>query len=923
MSYYNYWGKADLELNYHLLPYHSLDVAAVGEVLFKENPNLLNKFSDLTRIEKTIFHKLFIFFLSIHDLGKFSDAFQGQIKEIYTKLYPNQTSKVYNIRHDSLGYILWEKEFFIKQRKGFSGRLKESNFFNLNSEKGESIKYFLNILIAITTGHHGRPPSKTGYTHNTVPLDDYFTQNNKEDSFQFLTETYKLFFREEDLIHFEKYEFDSISKNLKDISFWLAGLSVLCDWIGSNKDIFLYKSDSIPLETYWKEFAIPRAEEAIKKAGILPSKVSSYTFPTDLFKYLTTPTPLQNECHSLELKKEPQLFILEDVTGSGKTEAALILAKRLMLNNGYDGLFIGLPTMATSNGMYSRVASFYKKIYEQNTNPSLVLAHGAKNLSSEFSNSILYDSKSKDKSYSKDEESASASCASWLADSSKKSMLSDVAIGTIDQALISILLSKFQSLRLIGLMNKVLILDEIHAYDSYMNGLIKALLKAQARIGGSVILLSATLPENLKKEFISAFQKPNDEDSQDNELNNHFPLITQVYKNSEIIFKELETREEVKRTVKINFLHKEEDIYSLIQKSLDEKKSVCWIRNTVSDAMNSYEYFSNKLPKENLILFHARFAMGDRLDKEKNILSTFGKISNSEIRNGKLVIATQVIEQSLDLDFDVMISDIAPIDLIIQRAGRLHRHTRDENGNRIDGKDKREKPILYIHSPEITHSPNKNWFSAFLKGSSFVYPDHGKIFLTTKILFEKGELKMPEEARNLIEFVYSEKEKIPDALIEITNENNNKNNQKAAQAGINQIKFEDGYTAVGNNSIWDDVNAPTRLGEESIKITLAKFENGKLSSWYKEGDFPWANSEVSVMSYILNSEWEDYDSILKNQIKICKEKLPNKGKYSVLIPLKLENGNWIGFAKDKKGEQVKCFYNSEIGFKKIKEGEEI
>ncbi len=929
-NYYNYWGKADKEGNYHLLPYHCLDVAAVADVIFVNNPLLLTRFSSLLNIESALFQKIFLFFLTLHDLGKFADSFQGQINGIYSKLNPESESKSYNIRHDSLGYILWNKEFLINRRGKLNGKLVESNYFLLNSSQNRNIKDILNLFISTTTGHHGKPPSNTGYIGTPVDTYSHFTKNNVTDSYQFLSSIYDYFFQETELKELASIDHEKSILALKRSSFWLAGLSVLCDWIGSNKDIFKFESSLIPLEKYWTEFALPRAIVSIKKAGILPSKISNYATAQELFTKPSdskpfVPTPLQAACDSILLQNEPQMIILEDVTGAGKTEASLILAKRIMATCGYEGLFIGLPTMATANGMYDRVTSFYKKLYEENTEPSLVLAHGARGLSDKFQKTIIADKISEDVQYAADEESASASCSAWLADSSKKATLADVAVGTIDQVLISILLSKFQSLRLFGMMNKILILDEVHAYDTYMNKLIETLLRAQAQIGGSVILLTATMPNKLKEKFISAFQLQKVKEEKKEPIN-HYPLITQVILNQPPVQIPVDTREEVRRTVKVEFIHDEEGIYTLIQKSIQENKCVCWIRNTVTDAMNSYEILSSNpnYKKEKLILFHARFAMGDRLDKEQEVLKFFGKESNQKDRSGKVVIATQVVEQSLDLDFDIMITDLAPIDLIIQRAGRLHRHTRDALGNRISNKDEREKPILYLFSPEVIETPNKNWYSAVFRGGAKVYPDHGKLYLSAKILHQKGDLKMPEEARNLIEYVYSEKETIPRNLIEISKENENLNKQKTSQAENNIIKFDSGYTAVENETIWNDINAPTRLGEETIKVVLAKYENGILHPWYSTGKHLWANSEIKVMSYILKSEKEVEDKILKQAIKTCKENLPDKGKYSLLLPLQEnKNGNWIGTALDKKGNEVNCFYNTEIGFRKIKEGEEV
>ncbi|EMN02654.1 CRISPR-associated helicase Cas3 [Leptospira noguchii str. 1993005606] len=916
-GYYNYWGKAGIDESYHLLVYHSLDVAAVGEVIFQKNPSLLYKFSNLLKIEPALFRKIFLFFLAIHDLGKFSNAFQGQIKSVYEKLNPGTIPKPYSIRHDSLGFMLWNKHFLINQRGKLSGRFVDSNLFYLNSDQNRDIKDFLNIFISITTGHHGKPPSNTGYTGNSVDLSSHFTTQNIDDSYQFLLNVYNFFLTDSEIKQLEDFSLKESIVNLRLFSFWLAGLSVLCDWIGSNKEIFKFNSIVEDLQSYWNQFAIPRAFEAVYKSGILPSKVTDYSKPIELFPYLSTPTPLQAACDSLDLADGPQLFILEDVTGAGKTEAALILAKKLMNSNGYTGMFIGLPTMATANGMYDRISSFYRRIYEPEATPSLILAHGGRNLSDTFRQSIISDTIPKDRSYAQDEESASAQCTAWLADSSKKATLSDIAVGTIDQVLISILLSKFQSLRLFGLLDKILILDEIHAYDEYMNELIQNLLSSQAKIGNSVILLSATIPHSLKEKFISAFNET-EKQNEPKSLNKHYPLLTQCSPKGIKEFK-ITTREEVKRSIPVNFIYEKSAIHSLIQNSIQDGKCVCWIRNTVTDALEAFEVMRDLFPEGQVILFHARFAMGDRLDIEQKVKDYFGPNSNHEQRKGKIVISTQVVEQSLDLDFDVMISDLAPIDLLIQRAGRLHRHTRDQLGNRIQNKDTRENLTFHIYSPVIEGEPQTNWYSSFSKGGSVVYPDHGKLFLTAKILKQKGELKMPEDARNLIEYVYGDREPIPINLLDRNRKNTEKQKQNASRANNNVINLQSGYTAVDNEAIWNDLNAPTRLGEETVRVILAKYENGVLAPWYNVEPFPWPNSEVKVLSYFLKSEKENPE--LEAEIRKCKEQLPDKGKHSILIPLiKNSNNQWIGTALDKEGNDVQCIYDSKFGFRKIKSG---
>jgi CRISPR-associated endonuclease/helicase Cas3 len=457
----------------------------------------------------------------------------------------------------------------------------------------------------------------------------------------------------------------------KRSSWLLAGLAILSDWIGSNSE---YCSEPMSLDDYCNKIALPKAEEAINKAGVLPSAISSKTGMGALFPKIESPSPLQSHVSTCGLSDSAQLFILEEVTGSGKTEAALCLAPRLMEKGLAEGIFVALPTMATANAMYERLVKTYRLMFSAEATPSLVLAHSARHLSDSFRHSIGLERSLGDEIYSRDEQAASAQCAEWLADNRKKALLADVGVVTIDQGLMAVLPSKHQSLRLLGLSRHVLIVDEVHAYDLYMHTLLCTLLRFHASLGESAILLSATLPIKQRQELVNSFSEGLEEKK--HKLNdNSYPLITHSTANY-LSETPLQIREGTRRKVTVKFI---EDI----------------------SAVDAYNSLSTKLGSENVLLFHARFAMGDRQRIEKKVLDTFGKKSDNATRKGKILVATQVVEQSLDLDFDYMVSDLAPMDLIIQRVGRLHRHSRKERSGTA---------ILGIFAPLLTDNPTENWY---------------------------------------------------------------------------------------------------------------------------------------------------------------------------------------------------------------------
>ena len=194
-------------------------------------------------------------------------------------------------------------------------------------------------------------------------------------------------------------------------------------------------------------------------------------------------------------------MILEDVTGAGKTEAALILTHRLMSANKGHGLYVGLPTMATANAMYKRLAAAYRALFADDSRPSLILAHGGREMSDAFRHSIWQPAESTVEDYARDDGNAASECHAWFADSRKKALLAEVGVGTLDQLLMAVMPFRHQSLRLLGMHGKILLLDEVHAYDGYMVKLLEGLLRFHAAQGGSAIILSATLPINLREKW--------------------------------------------------------------------------------------------------------------------------------------------------------------------------------------------------------------------------------------------------------------------------------------------------------------------------------------------------------------------------------------------------------------------------------------
>ena len=903
---FNYWGKADpaysLEQKWHPLAYHSLDVAAVG-VAYLEQSSLLKSCCGLLNCSEQEFLSWSAFMLVLHDLGKFSEAFQSQRPDLILQLQkrePNPT-KIYSERHDSLGFWLWDDY------------LVDEVLLKIGIDGSRNTRRSLKCWLLAVTGHHGMPPKPNGNT------DSFFRREDKQAAADFVQAMAELLLT-------KKAQCIPVNPNFKFasemLSWWFSGVTVLADWLGSNTQFFPYKNHSMDLEKYWG-YAQAQATVALAHSGVSPSPIEKGRSLKDLFKKIQEASPLQQWAGSVDIPQAPQIYLLEDVTGAGKTEAAVMLAYRLMEQGLAEGFFIGLPTMATANAMYKRVAEVYQKLFIGNAN--LVLAHGHKKLVEEFAASILPIG-TPEQDAAQQDETASARCSAWLADHSKRALLASAGIGTIDQALLAVLHSKHQSLRLLGLFNKVLIVDEVHACDAYTQGVLEVLLEFHARTGGPVILLSATLPSRMKQALLNAYAKGRHQAPAPTLQSDAYPLATRWHDGQTVLLEDaLASRSCVSRTVQVHYEADDEKVFTHIIAALQQGQCVGWIRNTVADAMAAYECLSKTIPPERITLFHARFALKDRLGKEEQVLSYFGENSKQQDRQGRLMIATQVAEQSLDVDFDVLITDLAPIDRVLQRAGRLQRHVRDSQGNRLvatDAKDERSAPCLWVYAPAWTEQPKADWYSAVFTKAQYVYGHHGQLWLTAKVL-QKGSFTMPVDARSLIESVFSETEILPDSLTKSALKAEGQEMSEASLAQLNTLKIDGGYKRGEICDWWAESKTPSRLGEETMEVMLAKWVDGNLQRW-AEG--VWTYSMLKVAARLLAKVDAPSDPTQKMAYVNLQQSLPSQGKWCVLLLLTqradgvLEGQAWTA-GNEKSGKQPELLtwlYDADFGLRVAK-----
>ncbi|ABB37666.1 metal dependent phosphohydrolase [Oleidesulfovibrio alaskensis G20] len=871
-SYYGYWAKFDRNIApyVHLLPYHLLDVAAVYDSLLNHTPVLQRRICRLSQLSPDTIRALLRTLAVLHDLGKFSQIFQEQQPEaraILTDTPP--TGLGGNTHHTALGQWL------------YSSVVRQA-LEDCHAVFSEDAMDTMRPLVNATFGHHGTPEQESGSIRH----------------FRRATEHAKAFATEAANFLLPPIEIPESEQAFRALSWLHAGLMVVADWLGSNTRWFPYHAEQMPLETYWNEIALPRADRAVRESGIPAAPPHPKRDFTRLLPHLPAnagPSPLQSHALYDAIRSSgPQLHIFEDMTGGGKTEAALLCAHGLMTMSEADGFYIALPTMATANGMYARLAQSYRALFgsdkdsAQDSPISLILAHGARNLSDLFMSGVpdanaesAIDPQSDGRAY----------CATWLADSRKKALLSPCGVGTIDQALLAVLPARHQCLRLLGLARNVLVIDEVHAYDEYTGSLLQALLRFHAALGGSAILLSATLTRRIRQNLAAAFCEGAGYPAPTLNVDD-FPLATTADSHG---MRETAFPATRRSTIHVKLTADENAMYKALLETRAAGGCACWIRNTVDQAREAYERLREQhgVPEKDIILFHARFAMADRQHIEQRVLALFGKNSTQDDRRSKILVATQVVEQSLDLDFDQLNSDHAPMELLIQRGGRCHRHNR----NRPRGL---ESPRMLVLAPQARNDAPQDWYASVLGKAQFVYPVQAPLWRAAKLLEKVKQLTLPDDARRLVESVYDDNEFAPESLQNADERYLAEALGKKDLARFNTLKLEAGYSVQALGRGWeDDECVVTRLGEETVQLRLLRWDGGQLNLWADGPGMAAAcqRSEVRVKKGKVTPSALPPDVVA--QLAALMKRMPDKGKWAVPLVLRKAGETWIGWAEQK------------------------
>jgi len=690
------WAKyARRTGEYHLLHYHLLDTAAVAYLMWEQvfSESQRNWIADLLNTDHETACRIMALFAGLHDIGKATPSFQQKAKPIYEQLVevgvPDELG--FDIPHGTLSAVILQEIF---QHVGLHRRVAAN-------------------VASVIGGHHGE----------WISANRIQRSYGAEGKQTWIDVQADIFDRLKAVIGISEL---TLPKNILQsnvFAAFLSGFVSVCDWIASNDTYFPYDSALVDDEIYFGR-ALDQAQTALNEMGWIGWRPPGNALPfSSIFPF--APNPMQQAgMQALDFDAQPRMILVEYLTGGGKTELALYASDILTNQFGLNGTYVAMPTRTTSNQMFGRVGDFLQGRYpDQPINMQLMHA--------DADDHPLYSEMRIRPERDGDENGLVA--ATWF-QNRKRSLLAPFAVGTIDQAMLSVLQCRHHFVRQYGLSHKVVIGDEIHNYDAYMYTIIERMLSWLNELQSTTILLSATLSRDTRARLIAQVGVHGDIPDV------AYPRMTVVHHDGSVQVHPLPAPPT--RTVYLH--HIGSDIATLCDFLVGVYRQggcIAIVCNTVDESIAIAAALRNHpdIDKNDVRLFHARYPSAWRGDIEKDVLVDFGKDGNRPKR--AILVATQIIEQSLDLDFDLMVTSTAPIDLLIQRVGRLHRH---EGRNRPAHLN---VPTLVVRSPVGEDVPDF--------GVNAVIYARFVMLKTWLLLRERSNLLIPDEIDDMVNFVYN------------------------------------------------------------------------------------------------------------------------------------------------------------------------
>ena len=743
----HHWAKSDREdhKRIHLLEHHLADVGACFKALLAQ-PTIRQRLAwsgGLEGLDEATASRLCVF-AALHDIGKANVGFQARIW-----------------RHEDLpqgerrlprfaGHALDMAPVLTSEDR----RTAEWFFDDLgwwweaieswDDREGETVC----ALFVATLSHHGHPLQLEGRRSANPEIWRPFGQLDPRKFVRQIGELVRKWF---------PAAFSPGAPPLPSapaFQHMFLGLCNWADWIGSNEGRFPYVDT--PQDDYY-EYAQERAKVAVKAIGLdLAAQRSSFQrVPEfgDMFGIPGSPTPNAiQQAAALDTPLAERLIIIESETGSGKTEAALWRFARMYDNGLVDGLYFALPTRAAAVQIHGRVKRFIANLLPAKHRPPVVLAVPGY-LPGEDAGSIEMPQ------YNPWWEDHHDAERPWATDGPKRFLAAQIAVGTVDQAMLGTLQVKNAHMRTACLARNLLVVDEVHASDTYMSQVLEALLDAHVGAGGYALLMSATLGSVARHRWLNHGKRPAGEAPPLREaIEASYPAISAPGPVGDNLVKAGENNRD--KRVRLEPISAMQDFTVAARRALEAARAgakVLVVRNTVNYAIRTQQVLEEIAGQDNegllfdangiATLHHGRFAAVDRQLLDDQVEALLG---NDRSGGGRVIVGTQTLEQSLDIDADLLITDLCPVDVLLQRIGRLHRR-RDNDANRPAGYTEPRCVVLTPDGDDLSPLLNSGTEANGLGSHGGVYRDLRILEATRRLIVEHTQWLIPEMNRKLVE----------------------------------------------------------------------------------------------------------------------------------------------------------------------------
>lgn len=806
------WGKSRAGTSSHLLIAHLLDSAAVAELIWDRYlaPTIRSQLDTCTSGRG---RQLFLLLCGLHDVGKATPAFQ--VKDATLAQRVQDAGFRWSRLMSPAGW-----HHTVAGARILKATLRDAGWDDA-----------IDWLWPIVAGHHGCVPGertlrpKDARAHGDGPwpvAQQAFVDRVTAE------------------LDIDLRQLADVGRPARSVQLALSGMVIMADWIASN-DVYFTGIDD--LANVSMVMARQRAERAWReldlRGGWATSALAdeSSSLVRKRFGYEAWPFQL-DVVEAAETMNAPGLLLIEAPMGEGKTEAALAAAEVLARRFGADGLFVGMPTQATSDPMFTRVRKWVEKI---DAEVPVALLHGRSRFNREWADlrhrtrfrGVSDDDYGMDDPYGVEPSGACCSldgraAAEWFL-GRKRGLLTPVAIGTVDHLLYAATRTRHVMLRHAGLAGRVIVLDEVHAHDVYMSQFLGEALRWLAEARVPVILLSATLPPAQRLRLVRAYVQ-GATTRRDHEValpsTAGYPLTTTAVGSKITAMASTPARHP--RTVQVEVLQERSefdpaDLARAVVDTTSSRGRALVVCNTVGRAQAVYEVVRKALGTD-AVLLHARLTASARAERTERLVEQLGPRVDRPQR--LVIVSTQVAEQSFDVDVDVLFSDLAPIDLLLQRIGRMHRHQRPPG----------DRP-LSMQVPRVVVSGVRFGAGgpAFPIGSRAVYGEHLLLRAAALVNEARTGWSIPAQIPELVTLGYGDDSLGPDAWQDRMAQarlGDAKKSEKRANAAREFLLAGEDSLGTGTlaglhdrhttDSGDENVAAVVRDGDESIEVVLVR-----------------------------------------------------------------------------------------------------